>query len=365
VTLARTFSTYIGRQFLVWCGVVFTAMLTITFLLDYLELIRRGGSKTDATLGVLLEMAALKLPHMAQEVMPFAILFGTMMAFWRLTRSNELIIARASGLSVWQFLTPPILAALAIGVLVVTVFNPVASVMQATYETLDARVLRGGASQFAISRSGLWLRESDEQGNHSMVHADRLGAGETTLEGGSIFFFRGADQVAARLDAKEIRLESGRWVATEGAYWDQSQGSRPFDTMTVPTSLTPRQIRDSLASPETMSFWKLPGYIHLLEDSGFSAQRHRLYFNGLLARPFLLAAMVMIAATFSLRMQRRGGATMMISGGVVTGFLLYFLSDIVFALGLSAKIPVGLAAWTPAGICLLIGAALLLHLEDG
>ena len=57
---------------------------------------------------LLLEMAALKLPHTAQDVMPFAVLFGTMLAFWRLTRSNELVVARAAGVSVWRFLTPAI-----------------------------------------------------------------------------------------------------------------------------------------------------------------------------------------------------------------------------------------------------------------
>jgi lipopolysaccharide export system permease protein len=365
VTLARTLSSYIGRHFLIWCGVVFLGMLTITFMLDYLELIRRGGSKAEATLLVLLEMAALKLPHMAQEVMPFAILFGTMMAFWRLTRSNELIVARASGVSVWQFLMPAILSALLIGVGVVTIFNPVASAMQASYESLESRILKGGVSQFAISRAGFWLREIDEAGNHSMMHAERTGQGEVVLENATFFFFRGADQFTARADAREARLEPGRWQLVDGFYWDQKEGSRPFDRMQVPTALTARDIRDSLASPETMSFWKLPGYIRLLEDSGFSAQRHKLYFNDLLARPFLLCALVMIAATFSLRMQRRGGVTLMIAGGVMTGFLLYFLSYVIFALGLSSKIPVTLAAWTPAGLCLLIGSALLLHLEDG
>lgn len=365
MTLAKTFSAYIGRHFLIWCGVVFGAMLAITFMLDYLELIRRGGAKAEATLIVLLEMAALKLPHMAQEVMPFAILFGTMMAFWRLTRSNELIIARASGVSVWQFLMPAILSALLIGVVAVTVFNPVASVMQASYETLEGRILRGTPNQFAISRGGFWLREVDKGGNHVMVHAERTGQGEVVLENATFFFFRGPDQFSARADAREARLEDGRWAAVGGWYWDQKDGSRPFESMDIPTALTAREIRDSLASPETMSFWKLPGYIRLLEDSGFSAQRHKLYFNGLLARPFLLAALVMIAATFSLRMQRRGGATAMIAAGVATGFSLYFLSDVIFALGISAKVPIGLAAWTPAGICLLIGTALLLHLEDG
>jgi lipopolysaccharide export system permease protein len=114
-----------------------------------------------------------------------------------------------------------------------------------------------------------------------------------------------------------------------------------------------------------MSFWELPGFIALLEQSGFTAQRHRLHFNVLLARPFLFCAMVLVAATFSLRMQRRGGAGMLIVSGVLAGFLLYFLSDIVFALGLSAKIPVLLAAWTPTGISMIFGSSMLLHLEDG
>ena len=51
--------------------------------------------------------------------------------------------------------------------------------------------------------------------------------------------------------------------------------------------------------------------------------------------------------------------------GVGAGFLLYFLSNFVFALGLSAKIPVILAGWAPAGVSLMLGTAMLLHLEDG
>ena len=92
--LAKTLSSYIARQFFAWfCG-VFMAMTIVTFLLDYIELIRRSATRIQVTLWVLLEMAALKLPHTAQEVLPFAILFGTMLAFWRLTRNHELVVAR-------------------------------------------------------------------------------------------------------------------------------------------------------------------------------------------------------------------------------------------------------------------------------
>ena len=172
-------------------------------------------------------------------------------------------------------------------------------------------------------------------------------------------------QLVGRIDAKSAVLRSGNWQVKDGVRWTPGKPPQPFQHLVVPTNLTPAKIQESFASPETMSFWELPGFIHLLESSGFSAQRHRLYFNRLLSIPFLFSAMVLIAATFSLRMQRRGGATLMIVGGVGAGFMLYFISNIVFALGLSAKLPVLLAAWTPTGISLIFGVSMLLHLEDG
>ena len=75
--------------------------------------------------------------------------------------------------------------------------------------------------------------------------------------------------------------------------------------------------------------------------------------------------MVLIAATFSLRLTRRGGTGLLILGGLFAGFLLYTVSDVVLAFGLSATIPVVLAAWAPAGVFTLLGLAMLFHLEDG
>jgi lipopolysaccharide export system permease protein len=102
-----------------------------------------------------------------------------------------------------------------------------------------------------------------------------------------------------------------------------------------------------------------------LEAGGFSGLRHRLYLHTQLAVPLLLIAMVLLAATFSLRPLRRGGAGISLVCGVATGFLLYFLSDLISALGVSGRLPIALAAWSPAVVSCLLGTAMLLHLEDG
>jgi lipopolysaccharide export system permease protein len=368
VQLARTLSAYIARQFFTWfCG-AFGAMISVTFLADYVELLRRGGTRPQATWGVLLEMAALKLPHTAQDVMPFAILFGTMLAFWRLTRSNELVIARAAGVSVWGFLTPAVLVALLVGVVAVTVFNPIAAHMEASYVRLESRILHTDSDPLALSNAGLWLRQSDGADGQIILRGEKLNSRrDLRLRNVSVFFLDRRDEFTGRIEARAARLDGGFWVLDDGQRFlpGRQQPPQAFAEWRLPTSLTTRKVEESLAAPDTMSFWALPGFISLLERSGFSAQRHRLHFEVLLARPLLFCAMVLVAATFSLRMQRRGGAVMLLVSGVAAGFLLYFLSDVVFALGLSAKIPVVLAAWTPTGVAMIFGASMLLHLEDG
>jgi lipopolysaccharide export system permease protein len=131
------------------------------------------------------------------------------------------------------------------------------------------------------------------------------------------------------------------------------------------TDLTTTQIQDSFASPMSLSFWQLPAFIRTLEKAGFSALRHRIYWHSTLASPILLCAMIFVAAVFSLRLPRRGGVVSLIVAGVATGFTVYFLTNLINALGQSGEMPVVLAAWAPAMITLMIGGGLLLHLEDG
>ncbi|BBK31274.1 lipopolysaccharide export system permease protein [Stella humosa] len=364
MSISPTLSRYIARQFAAWCGGVFVGMVGVAFVIDIVELLRRSGSKAEATVPILLQMAIFKLPYLAQEILPFAMLFGSMLAFWRLTRSSELLVARAAGVSAWQFLAPAVLVAFVIGILAVTVFNPVASILRNRYDGLESRVLKGRTSDLALSRTGLWLRQNDEEGP-TIIHSLRVAPDDGRLLEVTVLQFRENDRLARRYDAASARLEEQSWRLFDAWSWTPGQSAVPVGEVVLPTTMTTRGLQDSFAAPETISFWELPSFITLLETAGFSAHRHRLYWHSLLAQPILLGALVLIAATFALRHTRRGGTTWLILGGVLTGFLLHFLSDVVFALGLAANIPIALAAWTPAGVCLLIGASILLHAEDG
>ena len=181
-----------------------------------------------------------------------------------------------------------------------------------------------------------------------------------------------------RIDARAALLEGDAWRLTGVRRWDllaleidnagiSGIATRPelVDEMRISTDLTPESILESFASPNTISFWKLPKFIRLMENSGFSSNRHRLHWHELLAIPVVFFAMVLIGAAFSMRHARFGGLGYMALGCVLTGFSYFFLSDIATALGASGAVPVLIAAWAPPVSAVLFALGLLLHLEDG
>jgi lipopolysaccharide export system permease protein len=361
---STTLNGYIGRQFLVWVFFMVLALVGIILLFDTLELLRRTSGHHEATIGIVISMALFKTPYMIEKAIPFSILFGAMFLFWRLNRSNEIVVMRSAGVSGWQFLAPVVVLAMLIGVVNVTMFNPLSSAMLLRYEQMEAKYIRGKSSLAAVSDEGIWLRQATDNG-HYIIHANKVSPNEMRLEKVIIFLMQNQDSFVGRIDAPTARLKDGYWLLENAKISGPDQPTRKLDQHRIVTDLTPENIQDSFAPPETLSFWDLPHFIAVLEAAGFSGLRHQLYWHSQLALPLLLCGMVLLAATFSLRQIRRGGTGILIVGGITSGFLLYFLSDVVSALGVSARIPIILAAWSPAVISCLLGAAMTFHLEDG
>lgn len=366
--LPFTLSVYIGRQYLFSVLFMLAVLMGIAGLLDSVELLRRTASKEAATFAVTMEMLFFKFPAMAEKLLPFAGLIGGMLALSRLTRSHELIVARAAGVSVWQFMAPAFITMMLLGTFFVMAFNPLSAVMAARYEKLEAKYLSGRISLLEVSPSGLWLRQVEEgnlEEKEHIIHALSVADQGMRLTHVTIFTFDENAQFLNRVDADEAVLEQGYWHVKNVLLTRPGQPAERMPEKILKTQLTVAQLQDSFASPDTLSFWALPSFIKALEAAGFSALRHKLHWYAVLATPFMLCAMAFLAAAFSLRLPRRGGTKGMIVAGVFTGFLLYFLTDIVHALGLSGSIPIQLAAFSPSIIIMFIAAATLLHMEDG
>lgn len=372
--IPMTLSFYIGRHFLLTILATILVMLVIVELIELLELVRRtADSVRPITLGLLLEMTLLKLPTTAEKIYPFAVMIGGMITLSRLTRSSELVVARAAGVSVWQFLLPGVAMVMLLGMLIVAVINPIAASTIGLYDRLEAKYITGKASVLSVSPSGLWMRQSDTDpiqfrnttANEYIIHAVRMDQTSYTLEAVMILLFDASHRFVGRIDAPSAQLMTGEWRMSDAVLSTNQGLPTKLSEFRMPTSLTINHIQDSFSAPETFSFWQLPAFIAVLETAGFSALKHRLHFHSLMALPLLLSGMVLLAAVFSLRPPRRGRTGISMVIGLAAGFVLYFMTNIIYALGSAGDLPIALAAWAPSLIVAMVAGASLLHLEDG
>src|ERR1041385_1356988 len=189
---------YLAKRFTLAVLIVFGAFAALALSIDLADLFSRTTERGIPP-DVVISMSLLKLPAIAQKLLPFAVLLGAVLAFSRMSRSHELVATRAAGISAWQFLTPPLLVAIALGLLTMTLFNPLSSALLAQYSKLEARYVRGQASQLAVSSTGLWLRQGDSM-HQSVVHALRVADQGVHLEEVIVFLYQGLDHYAGRID---------------------------------------------------------------------------------------------------------------------------------------------------------------------
>ena len=151
----------------------------------------------------------------------------------------------------------------------------------------------------------------------------------------------------------------------DGRSYCAGEHAEILNILNFPTEMNLQRIKDNIVEPEAISFWKLPYTKKFYESSGFSVQIYNMRYLSLIALPFFLMAMVLVAGIFSLKAsQRQGGVLLMIVSGIATGFAVYFTSQVVSAFGINSYIPAWFAVWVPAIIVASISISVYLHKEE-
>lgn len=359
---------YFATRFLLSFLAVFTIFFAMLWSLDLIEQVRRFG-KVNATLGEMIGLTFLNVPQTIYRILPLIMIIAAIALFLALARSSEMVVTRAAGRSALRALWAPVIGALVIGCLAVGLFNPIVAATSKEYEA-RAGALTGESRVLALSDNGIWLRQGSDLGQ-SVIHAELANLDGTVLTGVTFMTFAPDGTPSQRIEAAVAHLTGGAWTVTQAKVWPLAGSTNPeadaltHAVVTIPSSLTPDQIRDSFGTPSSIPIWELPGFIDRLQAAGFTARRHQVFFQGELASPVFLIAMVLIAAGFTLRHQRGGRTGIMVLGAILLSFGAYFLRNFAQILGESGQIPVLLAAWAPPLAAIGLSLGLLLHMEDG
>lgn len=360
---------YFARRFALAFAGVFGIFFLLNAFLDIVEQIRRFAN-TDAGLPQIVGLSLLNIPAGLYQLLPLIMVLAAIWLFLGLSRSSELVVTRAAGRSALRALVSPLLVALLIGVTAVAVFNPIVAATLKEYEARSASLRDGRDSILTISDDGLWLRQGDANGQ-TVIRAEATNLDGTILQNVSFITFTNEGGPVRRIEARTAQLDDGAWNLMDAKAWplDGARVAEAWatrhDTLRIPSNLSADEIRDSFGTPASIPIWDLPAFIDRLERAGFSAVRHRVWFQTELALPVFLVAMVLIAAGFTMRHQRGRRVGLLVLSAILFSFGLYFLRNFAQILGDNGQIPVILAAWAPPVAAVGAALGLLLHLEEG
>lgn len=357
-----TITRYLAMRFTRTILAIFMTIFCLIFVVVFVEMLRRASDSPNAGAGVVALMTAMKVPAAAENILAFTVLFGSMATFVDLTRKLELIVARAAGLSVWQFILPPVLTALVIGIFSVTVYNPLSATMKQRADEMELELF-GVQGSLKIDH-GVWLREHGADGL-AVMHATDTAKGGTQLSGVSVNVYAHDGVFIERIEAPKAQLESGAWVLSEAVISAPGEAAHYVGEYLLATDLTPEQAAAATTPPQGTPFWDLPDVTRRTAASGLDATGYALQYQNLLSRPLLLVAMVLVAAAFSMKFNRAGTMIKPLAGGVVAGFVLYIATKVLSDLGGAGLISPVVAAWSPALVGTMLGAVALLYSEDG
>lgn len=380
MVIAGRIQRYIFRQCLSSLALTLGIIVLAILLVDVVEQMRTVGSRTQISIETAMTLTLMKTPGLLVETLPFAMLIGSILCYSQLSRRSEIPAVRASGVSAWRFLGPVMLLSVSMGVLMVTVLDPLATRLNEDFEASRENIM-GGARP---SSAGVWLSQGDLQAgadedetSGAMANAQAIIHGRTVIgrgeaiENATFWYFRPGplgpqDRVFThRIDAQRAELKPGFWQLT-GAVENRVGGeiTRSAD-LALPTNLSSDTLLSRFASSDTIPFWELPAFIDAGRAAGMDVGEYVLKYHTLLATPVLMLAMALIGAAVCLRLSRSGGLSQLIGAGALAGFVLYFVNRLASGMAASGATPPEAAAWCPPLFALFAVLTLLAHVEDG
>ncbi|MDC0649813.1 LptF/LptG family permease [Alphaproteobacteria bacterium] len=359
-----TMFRYFALRFVGWITLCLLGLASIISLIQTVELIRRVSVLTSSPPDInFLKMALLNLPAVIEMILPFAMLAGAMLCFSSWNRSNEFVAVRGFGQSVWAALGPTLFSAFIIGMLLVTVINPIGAVTSKRLEVQMAEIFGDSDSNFSVSTSGIWLRDTLESGK-LIIRGDALNAKTASIINPVIYLYLDNIHMKALYKASSMRLTDRGWMLDSASRWQTDGQKTDLGNFVLPTGLAALDLRQSGLRPKSISIYLLPGFIDALERAGIPASEYRFHLYRTLSVPLLMIGITMLAARVTLTNVSRGRRSRLFLRGAFLAIVIFIFSYFMKILGSSLQVPVSIAAWTPAIAISLVGAIILARTDE-
>ncbi len=327
ITLRRL----IYREVVAAVAFVSLGFLALFFFFDFVDElpnVTRAGSSYPLTHAMLYVL--LQVPNHLYELLPIAVLIGTIFVMARLAQSSEFTILRTSGLGPWRALRSLMGLGLVFTLLTFAAGDYLAPTADRAAQLLKAR----SQGKLSVGQTGAWLKERQPERTYTVNVAALTPDG--ALEGVRIFESDLRGFMVSMVQARGAQFGQDAWILQDVERVDfgataagtaVASGARQA-SVTWPTAITPEMVAVALLKPERMRTLDLFQYIRHLESNGQTSQRYEIEFWRKVFYPLSCLVMVVLALPFAYLHFRSGGITGYVFGGVLIGISFFLLNNV-------------------------------------
>jgi LPS export ABC transporter permease LptG/LPS export ABC transporter permease LptF len=353
----KLLDSYVSRAYLRVLLLSFCGMLGIFYIgcfIDWSDNLFKG----QATGQQLASFMWYSTPQYVYYVLPLSALVATLVTIGLLTKSSELIVMRACGVSLYRTALPLVIFSLAWS-------GSLFALEETMLPTANRRaaeikhVMRGGAPRTFNVLNRQWVTGRDER----LYHYTYFDPRQRVLSELEVYRFDTARwRIVERTQAQQVTWRDGAWHARNG--WvrhfsdDVVNRYEPFSERTL-TLESPEYFGTEQPDAERMSFSELRRYVASLKVSGFDVIPFTVALHRKVSFPFVALVMTLIAVPFAVTTGRRG-ALYGIGLGILLAIAYWGLFAVFTAIGGAGMLTPILAAWAPNILFLSTATYLLL-----
>lgn len=348
---------YVASRYLRVLALTFFALMGLFYISTFIELSERL-LKGQATTGKLLAYMVFTTPEYVYYVVPMAVLLAVLVTIGILTKTSELTVMRACGISLYRATAPLLLLGLLASGVLLLVQEKALARGKTQAEALSDE-MRGRPAQGLTVLTRRWMAGRSGR----IYHYAGFNPRARELDNVSIFEID-ADgwRLVRQTYTPKLRFRDGAWQAAAG--WVQTFPAEGLPVRTplaagpMPDVEPPGYFGTEATDPEKMNLGQLRSYVADLESSGANASEARVAYHGKIAFPLVTIVMTLIAIPFAVTTGRRG-ALYGIGLGIALSIAYWFILTICTALGQTGVLPPAIAAWVP-NLFFAAGAGFLL-----
>ncbi len=367
MTRIGTLERYLGRQIYGAVGFVLAGFLALFAFFDLIRELKDLGNGAYQ-LREIFTVVLLWLPGHAYELLPVAVLIGTLYVLAHLSSNSEYTVMRASGLS-------PARAGLVlakVGVAFVALTFAIGEWVAPTTEEM-AQQTRMRAMSSLIGQglqSGLWFK--DERSFINVAQAPEA----NLLQGVRIYEFDAAYRLRIVSEAREAEYAgAGLWRLREVVqtrFEGPAARAGPVHAGLVTTRFAEAEWRSAvnpdllsvlIVAPERMSAWKLYRYTRHLAGNKQKTERYEIALWKKLFYPFATLVMMALALPFAYLQSRSGMVGVKVFFGIMLGIVFHMLNSLFSHVGLLQQWPPVAAAAVPSMLFFATALLMMLWIE--